>query len=1103
MSTHLIGETMADSMDSRHKDNSLIERILECPRSLVLLQGAACSGKTTAAVGMYQRFVDTAGIAHCLLLGPNAPAVADLRRRVLSTSNRDILIRPQVSTFAALGRRILAAAGDRGRMLNPFGRRLLLRQIVDDLVESGALAIFRRISDTPGLIESVDRSIAELKRAAVEPEDLARAVGRSAGKAHDLLEVYRRYQQVLLDGEFYDLEGQMWKARDVLAAAVRADSPLPGLDDVTAVAVDGFTDFTPTQLEMLRLLCGRIRRGLITLSYCESGRERMWGWSHRTLNQIRRAFGSDLQEIRSEPHPTPLRGLWDKLFDFDATTCEPPETLQLIAAPDIDAEVAAAARRIKRILTSAPNTESVAVLARSLDEYRPAIERIFTAHDIPVTGAAVCLTDVPIVRFLLAVAGMAPDFTFGDVLRVIGSSYFRPQALGAFGAIDVVAAQMIIREGNVLANRSSYTEAARRLADRTESLSDDDDQPVTLGAVRVCSQTIFAAGKMLQKLFDLAESSSDAQGLTCLIDAMELRLAAIDGGKPEQIARDLQALAELETILADSHSSQASVEQLREALSAAWCSPPRTESLVDVLDVLEARALRYDHVFLLGLNDGGFPAKFNESAMITEGDRIRWKDHKIDLNHRGDLTAREMLLFYLAVSRADKSLTLSFLESDVAGSPTARSTFLLSVLDSFGGLKALEQCEKFTRIRPGSFIPPADQIACAVDAFNSAIAGLFDPALDEGSAWLGWVAKHAPQKIRRVAMGLLSRYRRYRYGECDSYDGRITDGELLKRLSQRYPAQNVFSAGQLNTYGQCPWAFFARDVLELAPLSEPQRRLEPVARGIFMHNVLFGVMRQLREEIGGAFRLGDVETDRLSEVLAGVVEAQSALVETRRCPYPALWKIQKDQMHQQIRRYLLKEHCRQSYPSEHLHFELGFGMDDIEPELLDPASRSEPITLKTPAGPVLMRGKIDRVDRISTDDGEGLLIVDYKSGSLPTGGDIAEGRNLQLSIYTEAAEQILSERSFGGAFHGLGDGSERHFSAVKLPRGGGNSFEQRREAALAKIGQFVAGMAAGRFDALPTHDCPHYCPYRQICHFSPARREIKKPSVEPTPGSAT
>jgi hypothetical protein len=46
---------------------------------------------------------------------------------------------------------------------------------------------------------------------------------------------------------------------------------------------------------------------------------------------------------------------------------------------------------------------------------------------------------------------------------------------------------------------------------------------------------------------------------------------------------------------------------------------------------------------------------------------------------------------------------------------------------------------------------------------------------------------------------------------------------------------------------------------------------------------------------------------------------------------------------------------------------------------------------------------------------------------------------------------------------------------------------------MAKVQEFIEGMRAGRFDLLPTKKCPSWCPYRRICHFSPARAAVKSP----------
>jgi hypothetical protein len=159
--------------------------------------------------------------------------------------------------------------------------------------------------------------------------------------------------------------------------------------------------------------------------------------------------------------------------------------------------------------------------------------------------------------------------------------------------------------------------------------------------------------------------------------------------------------------------------------------------------------------------------------------------------------------------------------------------------------------------------------------------------------------------------------------------------------------------------------------------------------------------------------------------------------------------------------------------------------------------RPDPIELPTDAGRIRVRGKIDRVDRVRFGDRGGLLVVDYKTGRLPAVTDITEGRNVQLVVYAAAAEAILKAECMGGAFHRVGPSgatSRQFFAAMKLSRGRYSpmeDFPEQRKAVLETIRGFVEGMGRGRFDMAPTHDCPSYCPYRQICQYSPARAQVK------------
>jgi len=1080
--------------------DGLLDRILSAKRRVVLLRGPVRTGKTAAALHLYRYFQDTAPGGRCMLIAPNRPAVAQLQRQLLRDSPGGVVVQPQVTTFAALAERILTAAGKPSRQLSAMQRHLLLRGIVDELSEAGKLSALGAVADTAGIVTSLDASIAELKRAAVEPEALAEAVGRAGGKLRDLLNVYRRFQQRLRERDAYDVEGRMWLARDVMAE-MPPDSAT-GPDGLAAMVVDGFTDFTPTQLAILRLLAPRLERLVITLCHKQDGRDRLWHWTQRTLNRIQATFGDDLVEIELEDTPDDSlpASLAEALFVQEPTPRAVPSRLEIIAAAGEEAELAVVARRVKRLLLAGAPAGSIAVLTRSMQQYRPAIERVFGAHGIGVAGRARPLPEIPIVRFLLGLPAIrAGDFAFSDVLRFIKNSYFRPQALGPYDGATVATAEMMIRQANVLNGRAAYARAAVRLAGLEVAEDDNDDQTLSLGPLGTSPRALKQAAEMLESLFDLAETATEPAGLLAAIDSLDLHAAACQADQATT-ARDLRALAALEPALRELAEWKLPSHRLAQALSAVTCPPGRNEAMVDLLDVIDARCLRYDHAFLIGVNEGQFPRHFVDGSLIRETDRSAWAQRGLPLDSRSDLTSREMMLFYLAATRAEQSLTLSFQASDATGSPRAPGSFLLSALEPFGGLDDPQVLAATERIPPGQIFADAQGPACPRDAAIVGIAGLFGNA-DSGDA-LHWTVTTRPQFVHNAAAGIFARRRRWLRGPCDCFDGRITDADLLAKLGARFPAETVFSPSQFNTFGQCPWQYFARYVLKLAPLDQPARRLEAQPRGLFCHSVLQGVMTQLQDKLNGPVRLLDVDESHLLEVLDEQTAIAARQVEDRHPPYPALWEIQKVQMHRQLREYLLRQRANQDLAPAHLHFELGFAPRSDRTTPLDPASHAEPLIVETSAGPVQIRGVIDRVDRVRFEDAEALLVVDYKTGRLPSAKDIQTGRNLQLPIYAAATMQMLGQRCLGGAFHRIAEtdaAKDSYFAAMKLHGGKlipNARFPDQYEAAMENIGQFVAAMSEGRFDVQPTHECPSYCPLRQICHYSPARADLKSPAAE-------
>ncbi len=1122
----------------RRGNNSLLERIVGSGGAVVV-RGPAGSGKTSAVLDVYEHFQDGFGRSGCMLVAPNAAAASALRRAVVARSVGQVAIALRAATFSALARGVLAAAGDGAESLSSFQRRLLLGQVVADLGKAGKLAAIGAVADTPGLVVALDRAIGELKRAAVEPEALARAVGRGSGKHGDLVEVYRRYQAALHERGASDEEGRAWLARDHLRAAAKEGRALPGLDGVRAMAVDGFTDFTATQLEILAVLAGKLELLVVTLPYglrpaaanglpmeahgvggeaCDGGadtRERMWHWTGRTLGALRERLGG-LREIdltakgAEDAKGGAVKGvgsLWSAVFVPDAKV-ELPDGFNVVGAAGVDAEVGAAARRIKRLLADGAPAGSIAVLARSLEEYREPIRRVFAACGVPVPAWGLPLTEAPAVRFLLRAAALGPEYAWRDVLAVMKSSYFSPGALGEYGAETVLAAEKLVREGNVVGGREAYAEAGKRLIARAEFEEEErEDGNGGEAGVRcppasgVAEAEIRRACEMLERLFEACAGAQEGD-LLKLAETLKLADVVRALGEPKLVARDLRALAALAAHLRGLGDARCDLAAVCRALAAETCPAERGEDLVDVLDVLDARAMSYDHVLLLGASERQFPPRMGEPAFIGEAERVAWRKAGVRLDARSDLTAREMLLFYLAVTRARRTLTISYLETGALGGSGAPGPFLLSLIDAVGGMDALGG--SLTKVPPGRFVPAAGEEPVAVDeAFNAAFAGFFGREVEAPAGLLEWAAEANAAKLGRAAMGLLAFHRRWRRGECDEFDGRIAEPGLVASLGRRFGREAVFSAAKFDAYGQCPWQFFAKYVLELREAVQPERRLEPASRGSFVHAVLCRLMRGLAGPVEQAgppgVRLWEIDEGELGAALERAIGEEAAAVEARRPAYPLLWRIQRDQMQRELREYLASARQRaELLRAEALHFELAFGPQEWQWRRgSDAASCDEPASVATPAGVVRVCGRIDRVDRVSGVPEAGLMVVDYKTGRLPSRADVLGGRNVQIPLYAAAAAAMLGEACLGGAFHGVGGGApERLFAAIDRAHGkpgykADGKYGEELAAVLAKVGGVVTGMRGGHFELLPTGRCPAWCHLRRICQRSPVRGERK------------
>src|SRR5262245_5960912 len=231
-----------------------------------ILCGPAGSGKTQRLLERY-RAATRRGLCAALWLGPTHRHVEALRPRLF---DGHACLAPHLFTFQDFAEEIIRVNDPAARPLSHVQRRLLADDLVADLHREGKLSHFHSVAETRGFAESVFALLAELKQNEIWPDKFAeviaeRAAARRNGQGATVKDeqcalIYSAYQERLIRTNFYDLEGRMWYARDLLSRGARRP-----FDSVRAVFVDGFTDFTRTQFEVLEALCAWAEELWVTL----------------------------------------------------------------------------------------------------------------------------------------------------------------------------------------------------------------------------------------------------------------------------------------------------------------------------------------------------------------------------------------------------------------------------------------------------------------------------------------------------------------------------------------------------------------------------------------------------------------------------------------------------------------------------------------------------------------------------------------------------------------------------------------------------------------------------------------------------------------------
>jgi len=1027
-----------------------------------LLIAPPATGKTHACLTRLLEVAQDQPLAPVWYVVPNHLLVVATRRRLADMGGA---LGVNLGTFHQLYSEILERAGNPVPVIAQPVMNRLVRAAVTQVQAQGQLAYYGEISDKPGFIQTLQERFAELKRALVWPEDFLReAEARGEPGPVELARVYQAYQLRLQELNWADPEGLSWLAVEALEKKpdLLAHCPL--------LVVDGFDSFVPSQTRILELLAASIPEILITLPGRPTGTlasvPAMPRQAHRRfqggMRVLQTALKPTIETLTNEPRlPRQLAHLEANLFETGAGKTHGGVTLVLAEARDPLQEAREALRWLKaRVVRERVPISGCAVIVPQAEPYQAALAeasaefglplRLTTGQPLAQTAALAALLDM-----LNLTVRNYPRRPLLDSLR---SPYFSWEFVG-LQSQDAATLELVSAAGQIIEGLGQWEETldtlSRHKAARLPYDLDEDLAPPSL-------PTGESAAALLAGLRALAArlTPPSAQGLADWVLWLEDLLEELHYFENGLTAQDTAALVRLRDVLRGLVLSKriAGEQELDYATfvgdlegiiqTEIYNEPSRwKEAAITVTSLSEVRGARFQAVGVMGLSEGIMP----------EGERA---DPFLDEELRGDQGLEPRLgreqggLFYQALTRADGQLLLTRPYLADGGEKWEASPYW----DAVANLVADDP----KHVRPdepralNEAASPEEVLLWAVRRAKSLGRGL--PRTYHNHLRGRW------ERLQHGRDVLAARLETEVRGPYEGYPDRAAEP-----LAAQFGPEHIWSPSRLESYGQCPFRFYAAHILKLEPKELPELGLDAAQLGTLLHSILEKAYLAAEDP---------ADPDSVLDVLPGVAQEcfERAPQEYGFRPTVA-WQVEQAQLMDKLAAAVRAIPELEPGWRPHAHEQL-FGLEGHPPAVVD-----------TEAGPIQVRGVIDRVDR--NEAGE-VRVLDYKTGgSHLSKKDLLDGYRLQLPLYALAAQEAL----------GLGQVVEGLYWALLAEKAGslklrsfsdeswGEGLEGAMRVMQAQVTRIVKGVRAGEFPPQPPRGgCPAYCPARAWCwRYEPGR----------------
>lgn len=980
--------------------------------SLRFIYGRAGSGKSYFCFNDIKRKIEEGGSEQLILLVPEDFSF-QAEKELLRVVGEESIIKAKVLSFKRLAYSVFKEVGGLTRRhMNGAGRSMLLYKIMDEIKDE--LKVFSKAVRMQGFVNTMSEIITELKTYEIGPDSLLEACSRIEdlslkGKVEDISLIYSKFEDALHLG-YIDTDDDLTILSNKLEKY--------NIFDGSEIWVDGFSVFTPQQYRVLERLLRKASRVNITLCTDRPGERTRYGnvdvfscirsieerilkiASDNNISYEKPVVINDIPCFKFKGHKE-LHHLERNIYSFPSGTYEDKtEHISLFKALNRYSEVEDTARDIIRLCRDLNfRFADIAVVTRDMDSYEKLVPPIFNEYGIPYfLDKKRDINGNPLtVLILSAIEILSKNWQYEHVF-----SYLKTGLLNICDE-DIDILENYVLSAGIKGKRwmdtwkywPDYGYDGELPEDAVEKLKRINEIRVTVSA------PLIAFGENVKKnknalgiagaLFELMESLKVYERIDSLIrEFREMGQHDLANEYSKVWNMVMEILDQAVEVLG---SQDMSLEQFARVLSIGLdgCKVgliPPTLDQVMFGSVERIKSHSVKALYILGVNDGLFPAVPSEEGVINDVDRENLKSLGLELApSTRDRVYDEQFLVYTAFTRTENYLRISYPVADHEGKTLRPSMVLSSLKKIFGNIT------EYSNVLPVDTIE--ENLRCInnpVSTFNGLVrsmrkvadGALVNPIWSDVQNWYansqGW-----RNMVNSVIEGI----------NYKNQVNRIDD----TRIKSLYGKNPRLSISRLEKYAGCPFSYF----LQYGLRARERKVWEFSAPdlGSFMHSILDNFSKYM-DDSGKRWR--DLEKDECRNIVSQIVDSTVEKMTGSILSSSARYRHIKERLKRIMLRavWLITQHIKHG------------GFEPVGHEVVfESHGKYKPISLRLPTGEnISLGGRIDRVDTYEDEEAIYVRIVDYKSGNKKFSlSDIYNGLEFQLLIYLDAILEEMSKTS--------------------------------------------------------------------------------------------